>query len=341
MFVEVFNEWLSLTKRRGERVSMEGTMENQSTKVPLPKIPVVDQDMLVPRGRLIFIASIVGISAGSTLFLYDARSTDESTLFITTPRFLVWLFFIVLQSILWSIATPVAWKSLRYIPINVQERIRSVIEGIVAVIVAFLVLYLLPLLVSFAPATTSPLAHHEAKFLALTIIGLGCAIPILGGMRSIHAAAIRLGTAQEYTSQQLGTFLQLRTQLQWYISVLGAMIGLATLSIGAARNAILDAIPSANFPPEVVLIYGGYFSIFLVLVYITTYTQLINTGKHVRDVFFPLVTPSQPEWKEWHEGRKNFEEFLQLRLGTTESLQTSVTILAPLISGIISILLST
>jgi hypothetical protein len=61
----------------------------------------------------------------------------------------------------------------------------------------------------------------------------------------------------------------------------------------------------------------------------------------VRDVFFPVITPAQPEWKEWYEGRKNFEEFLQLRLGPTESLQTSVTILAPLISGIISILLST
>ena len=83
------------------------------------------------------------------------------------------------------------------------------------------------------------------------------------------------------------------SHLQWFITLLGAMVALATLAKGALRQAFLATGGiAAEFPPEYVLLQGAYFTGLLALVYIPTYTILAAAGP-ASSSLYPV---SRPTW---------------------------------------------
>ncbi len=120
------------------------------------------------------------------------------------------------------------------------------------------------------------------------------------------------------------------------------MISLGTLAKGASRHAFIAARGNpADFPPEYVLLHGAYFTGLLALVYVPTYTRLVAAGGDILDSVFPVTAPGVElsRLAEWQSNRKSLEELLQLRTGALDNLRASVTILAPLASGTVSVLL--
>jgi hypothetical protein len=120
------------------------------------------------------------------------------------------------------------------------------------------------------------------------------------------------------------------------------MIALATLSKGAVRQAILATGGSAAaFPPEYVLLQGAYFTGMLALVYIPTYTIFANIGGDLIEATYSVTDPGL-DWDRlyrWQENRKSLEELLQLRSGAVSNLRASVSILAPVATSVISVLM--
>jgi hypothetical protein len=121
---------------------------------------------------------------------------------------------------------------------------------------------------------------------------------------------------------------------------LGALIGGITLATGALRNAATAIEGNKQIiPPEVVLVYGAYFTVLVALVYAPTYVTLQTTGRNLQDSVLPMPSPASQEWETWCKKRQGLEEVLRLEKGGTQSFQTSFAILAPLAGSIISILL--
>jgi len=89
-----------------------------------------------------------------------------------------------------------------------------------------------------------------------------------------------------------------------------------------------------------VLLHGAYFTGLLALVYVPTYTRLLAAGDAILDSVFPVSAPDLELKKvaEWQSNRKSLEDLLQLRAGALDNLRASVSILAPLASGAISVL---
>ena len=138
--------------------------------------------------------------------------------------------------------------------------------------------------------------------------------------------------------------LDLRGYLQWFITLLGAMVTLATLAKGALRQAFLatGGNPS-EFPPEYVLLQGAYFTGLLALVYIPTFTVLAALGADLVEAAYPVTAPDL-DWtnlSRWQANRKSLEEILQLRSGAVDNLRASVSILAPVATSVITVLLGT
>ena len=122
------------------------------------------------------------------------------------------------------------------------------------------------------------------------------------------------------------------------------MVTLATLAKGALRQAYLatGGNPSA-FPSEFVLLQGAYFTGLLALVYLPTFTILAALGADLVESAYPVTAPNL-DWdnlSRWQANRKSLEEILQLQSGAVDNLRASVSILAPVATSVITVLLGT
>jgi hypothetical protein len=124
--------------------------------------------------------------------------------------------------------------------------------------------------------------------------------------------------------------------------LLGAMVALATLAKGALRQAILaTGGNAAAFPPEYVLLQGAYFTGLLALVYIPTYTLLAAAGADIVESVYPVTAPDL-DWgdlSKWQSNRKSLEELLHLQAGAVHNFRASVSILAPVATSVMTVLL--
>jgi hypothetical protein len=120
----------------------------------------------------------------------------------------------------------------------------------------------------------------------------------------------------------------------------GAVIGLAVLSAGALREATVPTfVDEDRFPEEGVLLYGAFFTGLLLLVYGPAHLALKRLGVRVRDHYFPLSgmpDPDSDSLRGWVDKRATLETLLQLNVTPLQQLQTSLFILAPLLSAILT-----
>jgi hypothetical protein len=119
------------------------------------------------------------------------------------------------------------------------------------------------------------------------------------------------------------------------------IFGLAFLSAGALRNAFLALgyYTSEEWPREALLLYGLYLSALLLVLYMPTYIRLFAIGRALRDAHFPIQSPKSPNWSEWSEGRKRFEELLRLETTATAGIRVAAAVLTPIAGALGALLL--
>jgi hypothetical protein len=194
----------------------------------------------------------------------------------------------------------------------------------------------------------SNLAHHDLKMALVNITAMIVSLVAVAGIWYVRAALEAAfagkgaGERPAHSVQEgIKVLLDLRAYLQWFITVLGAMV---TLAKGALRQAYLatGGNPVA-FPSEFVLLQGAYFTGLLALVYLPTFTILGALGADLLESAYPVTAPNL-DWdnlSRWQASRKSLEEILQLRPGAVDNLRASVSILAPVATSVITVLLCT
>jgi hypothetical protein len=85
---------------------------------------------------------------------------------------------------------------------------------------------------------------------------------------------------------------------------------------------------------------AAFFAGLLALVSIPTYNALQTRARALRDQLFQIPSDGKAS-TEWYEGRSNLEELLGLHAGTGERFAAVLTILAPLVVGILSAFIPT
>jgi len=94
-----------------------------------------------------------------------------------------------------------------------------------------------------------------------------------------------------------------------------------------------------EIPFDFVLLYGGFFSLLLALIYVPTFLELQAGGRRVRNLAADLPAPTDESFDDVYTRRKNLGELLQLEVSTSSSLRAGVAILAPLTTSLIGLLL--
>jgi len=278
--------------------------------------------------------------------LFPSSLTTENLEFIHSPKAWVWILFICAQFTYWAyLALPMRRlkneiKKDYHLEITREIFLKSVFAGAFFVIPGVFMFYVMP---------DPNLAHNDLKLAIVNVIGIVVAIMPMVGIWYIRTAletSFNVEGGQPGSEQdqkfKIESLLRLRGDLQRFITFLGVMITLATLARGALRQAYLatGGVPAA-FPPDYVLLHGAYFTGLLALLYIPTYTIMAEVGSDLVDALFPLDAPELDVRRlgEWQANRKCLENLLQLQAGALENLKASVSILAPLGSSVIAVLL--
>jgi hypothetical protein len=287
------------------------------------------------------------IMTGDYVVAGKALSRQEWA-FIASPKAMVWIFLVAGQFAFWANLIEPLWRWRSKLRINYSL---SQTHAIRLKLMAAVVFFALPGFFLVYVVPDSNLAHHDVKMALVNLVAMITALIAVAGIWYVRAAvqatfaengsAIRQAIPVQ---KQIEIVIDLRTHLQRYITVLGAMVALATLAKGALRQAILSTGGnSADFPAEYVLLQGAYFTALLALVYIPTYSILAEVGSDLVESIYPATT-GDLDWEHlsrWQGNRKSLEGLLQLQGGAVHNLRASVSILAPVATSVMAVLLGT
>ena len=275
---------------------------------------------------------------GTAIILLGSYSTSKSQDFVNQAEFIVWLFFtIVLTTLLVLLIGPL-WKSLKPLK-NYYDRHK--LDMFLSTITS-LFLFLVPVLINhyLFNIEPNPLAYIEIRAGVLLTLVFVSVLPAAIGIWLIRYAVratfngVDSATEEKDQISLIKKLVHHREQSLRYLTALGAIIGLATLTYGANRYARIatGTVTAEEFPTLVVLAYGLYFTVVVAIIYAPTYLALLETGRKVRDSVYPI--DSLEGLIEVESKRKELEALLQLRISAEQGLRTGLAILAPLLSGI-------
>jgi hypothetical protein len=72
--------------------------------------------------------------------------------------------------------------------------------------------------------------------------------------------------------------------------------------------------------------------------YFPAYVALSSTGKRILEKCFPLPGPRDETWAKAYENRKSLEDFLELKVSGEQRFLTNLTVLAPFVGSIFTLL---
>jgi hypothetical protein len=222
-----------------------------------------------------------------------------------------------------------------------------------------------------------PFAHYCSPdgFGAVTLFGAAAPLFPIAVILAIRRLLWRLPARAEGQSA-ITQFAALRDQLQRFLALAGASIGIAVLVFGAFQNAgeSSNRVPARaaycadlraggdlsprdrrycagagqpsndqTFPDEFVLLFGLYASGILALAYAPAFLTLQRSGRDLLDRLpTTVVKPNESEAEavlRRIDERSKLESALKLNVGTTTSFRAGAVVLTPLIGSLIALLL--
>lgn len=298
----------------------------------------VELILLVIAGGVVGVSILLGDALLLRLFEGEWRGetplgteyTDESWTFLDRPEAGLWLFILIAGAALWAVLLVPLVGSLRR-----WGRPRGLPTGLTALLLTVLIFGLLA-----APALTggtpSELPGHIWKIVVFTILGYLVALVGFASIWSVQAGAAALDSLPK--EKRLVTLVELRRSLAATLALLGALLGASILATGALHNALRAS--GEETAHELVLLYGGFLSLVLALVYAPAHQQLQAVGRGFVDDVAPLPDPASADFSDRLEKRSKLEELLQLNVGVSGGFRAGVAILAPLGTSLVSLLLS-
>ena len=207
-----------------------------------------------PSTIALLVRALTGFVAGAALLLINVHGSGPSRSFASHGEATLWFILIAGQAAFWAVVTSYVWKiSWHY----VRRSGRDLGRIALSIAVIFVLLIGVPIAVRLVEGPVNPIWRAGWKIPLLTVAGFVLVVlPSLMGALGIQAFSVRsLGSTIE--ESDIDGFIELRDDLNRFLALLGASIGLAVLSTGALRNAVLAYNPKAHLPTESVLQYGA------------------------------------------------------------------------------------
>jgi hypothetical protein len=295
----------------------------------------------VPGPAAVLGIGILAAAAAVGVMYIDWPFPKDDKSFTTTGQFLLWVSILAAQAALWAVLSfPVA-ASLRVLWRFGENNWAHITAATCAIGAGWLFIMLASLFArSKYVHVELHFPHWNAKVAVFTVFGGAVATASALGMVLVWSGLTGLADKVEKRTAaeaSIGDLLLLREHLQRLLTIEGAIIGAAVLSYAGLRNAVLGETPKKSFPPELLLIYGGAFSIALALVWAPIYALFVSVGGGLCDSVIAERGTGE-SWTEWHTRRTTAADAIGIRMSFTESFRSAVAILTPLGSALLALL---
>jgi hypothetical protein len=257
--------------------------------------------------------------------------TDDRRQALRGPRWSLWIALLVGQGALWGVLLSLLLRA------HVRLRAEASWRDLLATLSPLIVLSAIVDVVRYSTQVRSPLPGHFGKVTVVTWLGTLVALVAVAGIVRVGRAASSLDV-EGRAAAALEAYLNLRSNLRQFLLIAGAVIAGAVLAAGALQSAV-DGYRNQTGRPEAVLVYGLFLSTLLAAAYAPAFGALRNAGERVLEAVEPTPKPGDDDWPLGTPRRRELRAYLELDIGLVESLRVGVAVLAPLASGLLSLLL--
>jgi hypothetical protein len=293
----------------------------------------------MPSPAAVLVIGLLGATAGAGVMYVDWPFPGSAEGFTATGPYFLWVSLLCAQAALWPVVAIAIAASLRVLWPFGEDRWARVALATCSIAAAWGLVSVASVLARRSSYKV-PFPHFGEKLVVFFGVGGAVAISALLGMVLIHTGLTRLApnvSSEPACDRCLNDLLLLREHLQRLLAIEGAIIGAAVLAYAALRNAVLADPPEQAFPRELVLIYGGAFSIALGLVWAPIYALLVAVGSRLCDSTVG-ERRAEESWADWHHRRMSFEGAIGLNTSATASFRSALAILTPLGSALLGLL---
>jgi hypothetical protein len=244
----------------------------------------------------------------------------------------LWVALVVGQGALWGVLAPLLWRAHTGLPGPVHRRDLVLTVGLLAVITLGVDV------ARYSMRIDSPLPGHFGKATVVTWLGTFVALVAVAGMVRVGRAAWQLRVGDQ-VDEALASYLALRERLREFLFAAGAVIAGAVLAAGALQIAA-DGYAGQTRRTDFVLLYGLFLSTLLAAAYAPAFGSLREAGERVLEKLEPAPEEGEPDWPLGSERRRELRAYLEVDAGLFQSLRVGIAVLAPLLSGLVTLLLS-
>jgi hypothetical protein len=192
------------------------------------------------------------------------------------------------------------------------------------------------------------LPDHGARVGAIIAIATVAGVPAIFGIIWVYLVVhdpARWSVSLPMATR-VATLLRLRDELQRFLVVLGGSIGLAVLTTSIFRKLVLVVhrteveAKTFSYPPEIVVLYGLFFSVLIFLVYAPAHAALASRARVLASEVYKINSRTKTtEMADQLKKRAELVTHLGLKSGVMGSFQNGLVIVAPLLASLPTLLL--
>jgi hypothetical protein len=172
----------------------------------------------------------------------------------------------------------------------------------------------------------------------VAVFGIAVAVAAVAGM---FLARLALVADRETAPPALAAYAFFAPRFHVFLYSAALILSLGILGSAALRSAMNAEKRAAGFfPAEYVILYGGMFTVLLLIAYVPVKTAFWRYGAELVDLVMGPPPTSRAELVKWVEDRATLQRSLDLDLSTASALLGVVAAGLPLLCGWVSVLLA-
>jgi hypothetical protein len=291
------------------------------------------------KSLFVFIGPIFGVVLGTAIFLVGTGTTSDSQESIRSPEFLIWVFLNDSLFALYPLLIFWLWKDLSQLK---EYLLKNKLEVVLFIIIVT-ALYFFPFVIAalVLELETPPLESIRLRIFLIEFIGFVIgALPMSLGIWLVYLAGRDWIGNTKLSGEAVDDYKRYRNNLQQFLTGLGVLLSLAVLASAAARQAAVDPVKVMEGRyPTLLLLFGAYYTALIATVYFPAYGILTSVGHNILNGAFSLPPLDSESWANTYSKRKLLEEMLELKVTGMQRFVATITLLAPFVSSIFSLLL--
>jgi hypothetical protein len=293
------------------------------------------------------LVSMVGFVIGVVLIFFEALFDKPSfggqqfngrpiDFFYENPTFLSWVFFIILQTTVFtSLISPVfgeiKWMKKTF-PFRTIYVWRSIGTILILIGIIYYLIYGIFGRTRVISALGDTLNHAPFKIGFMVVFGFFIAgACMVGILCSYYASCLIVEDDKDAVEQ----YLKIRKYLNTFLIFVGVIVSLSTVATAILQQGLSKICTNNCFPLNFAICYGLFNSLYIALIYVPVYFAIYQKGRKICDHLFADVAQKNLSWKDQQSEQDAIENMLLLKLDFSAVSLKAIPVLAPLIGSII------